>query len=394
MSPERRILLALFALALGLRVLYGVVLSAQPDVAPVVITPDLNYAREIVSGTSWITTPYSPRSPGYPIVLGSFYFLSASQLWLMAFFQALLGALTVLFVYRIATPILGRALATIAALWFALHVYHMHLSSVFDRDVLAVFLLMLLVFLVVRPLKHMRYGLFAGLVYAALIHVDPQYFLLLPVFAVVILFKTRHGLLNIQYLFLFLSALVVATIPWTIRNSVVYGQPLPVGLEARRFLRPAKIVVTEPERGLADLESKIARASRTRILQENTVEFWRFARFHGGELPEGFEPQDTTFRGLPKSAWSVRHNLVSILNYGITLPFFLLGIVFVIRNRNRTGLMLAVITAAYFLMRTYLGGSERTRIPVEPFIIILAFYGLLALVQSIRSSNPPAQDTD
>lgn len=376
MSAERRVLLALFALALGLRVLYGAVLASQPDIAPNLVTSELGYAREIASGTKWLTEPYSPTSPGYPVVLASFYLVSAGQLWLIALFQAILGALTVLLVYRIGALFIGATLSVIAALWFALCVNHMHISSVFTRDILTVFLLVLLVFLLVRPFRKMRFGILAGLVLAALIHVDPQFILLTPIFAAVVLFKSRHGLFNIQYLFLFLSVFVVASVPWTIRNYAVYGQPIPVGLEARRFLRPAKAVVTEPGKGLADLESKIVHASRAQVLQENTVEFWRFARFRG-ETP----PEESATPARTEEAWSFRHNLVSVLNYGVALPFFLLGIVFVIRDRNRIGLMLTAVTVVYFLMRAYLGGSEWTRLPVEPLIVLLAFYGFLALTR-------------
>ncbi|MEJ2721580.1 MAG: hypothetical protein P8181_10660, partial [bacterium] len=71
MTSQKRIVLLLFAIALGLRVHYAAVLSTQPDLASNVVTSELNYAREISTGFSWITTPYSPRSPGYPVVLAA-----------------------------------------------------------------------------------------------------------------------------------------------------------------------------------------------------------------------------------------------------------------------------------------------------------------------------------
>jgi len=384
MLTERRILLALFAIALGLRVLYGAILTTQPGLVASSATSDLSHAKEIASGVRWITEPYSPRAPGYPVVLAALYLLSVKQLWLVAFYQAILGALTVLVVYRLGRLFLGTGLATIAALWFALHVYHIHLSYSFERDIAAVLLLMLVLLLVVRPFKRMRYALIAGLVCTALIHVDSQYLLLLPVFALFVLFKTRHGLFNIQYLLLFLSVVVVASIPWTVRNYAVYGQPLPIGLEAARFLRPVKVVVTEPSRGISDIESKVVRASRARLIEQNTVEFWRFARFRGEQSPEGTEASNTTAGRSLEPAWSVRHDLVSILNYGVLLPFFLIGIVVAIRERNRTGLMLAAVTVAYFLMRAYLGGNERTRLPIDPLVVLIAFYGVAALVRRFR----------
>jgi hypothetical protein len=63
------------------------------------------------------------------------------------------------------------------------------------------------------------------------------------------------------------------------------------------------------------------------------------------------------------------------------LPFFIVGIVFAVRNRDRTALMLAVFAVVYFLMRAYLGGNERTRLPIDPLVILLAFYGIAVLVR-------------
>lgn len=388
MSAEKRTLLVLFAIALGLRVLYGAFLAAHPDLAPGA-TSELGYAKHIVSGTRWITEPYSPRSPGYPVVLAALYVLSAREPWLVTFLQAALGALTVLVVYRLGRPLLGTTLAVAAALWFALNVRHMHISYAFERDVLTVFLLMSVLYLLVRPFIRMRYALIAGVCYTALIHVDPQFLLLLPVLAVFVLFKTRHGYLNIQYLFLFLGVIIVASLPWTVRNYVVYRQPLPIGLEATRFLRPVKLTVTEPRTGIADIEGRIVRASRSQFIKDYTIEFWRFAKF-SGENPPALAGSAEPAKAPPDArAWSVRHNLASILNYGVVLPFFFLGIVYAVRSRSRPGLMLIAVVLAYFLTRAYLGGSEQARLPVDPVIIVVGFYGAMGLVRRFRPEETP-----
>ncbi len=384
MPTERRILLALFAIALGLRVLYGAVLMTQEDLSAAPLKSDLVYAKEIASGTRWITEPYSPRSPGYPVVLAALYLLSVKQTWLVTFFQTVLGALTVVVVYRLGRCLLDVPFATIAALWFAFDVQHMHLSYLFARDIAAVLLFMLVLFLLVRPFARMRYAPVSGVVYTALIHVDPQYLLLLPVLIVFGLFKTRHRFLNIQYLFVFLGVVLVASTPWTIRNYKVYDQPIPIALEARRFLRPAKLVVTEPGTGFSMIESKIVMASRAHLIRRNTVEFWRVARFSGSAVPDGTGTPDAPTSLADEPAWSTRHNAVSIINYGVMLPFFLLGTVFAVRYRNRIGLMLAAVTLTYFLMRAYLGGNEQSRLPIDPLIILLAFYGISAVLELFR----------
>jgi hypothetical protein len=265
----------------------------------------------------------------------------------------------------------------------------MHVGYSLERNVVAVCLLMLLLYLLVRPFVKMRDAIFAGIVCAVLVHVDPQFLLLMPVLAVFVLFKTKHAYLNIQYLFLFLGVAIAASLPWTIRNYSVYRQPIPVALEAERYLRPARLAVTEPHTAVPELQDKIVVASRSRFMKENAVEFWRIARFRDAAEEPG-KPADWP----RESAWSLRHNLSSIANFGIVLPFFLAGIAYALRSRSRPALMLAAVVAVYFLMRVYLGGSATWRLPADPLIVVLGFYGVLGLARRFAPGGPRAESPE
>lgn len=384
LTPDSRTVLVLFAIALGIRVLASVLVEPT-GLVPDPETYELGYAKRIASGFEWISRPMSPVAPGYPVLLAVLYLVSAKQLWLMLFFQSAIGALTVVGAYRLGRQLLDERFAVAAAIWVALLFNQVLYSVLFLRDVFATLLFIIVVFLVSRPFERMRFGLFAGLVYGALVHVDPQYLLLGPLFGVFILFyKSRHLVFNVQYFFVFVLAVLAFSTPWTIRNHIVYGQPIPIGLEASRFLRPVKAVVVRKE--ISEIETRIERLSNPNRSKSNVAEFWRFARFHDEPLP-GLTDQE----GKPavRPAWSVRHNVIGILSYGIPIPFFLLGLALVLVDRNRFGIMLGVMTVAYFLVRVYLGGSERARLPIEPLVIVLAFYGVAGLLRLRRGSLPP-----
>lgn len=390
MPSERKILLALFAIALGIRVLYGAAEITQAEAVSRTVTREFRYAREIASGVRWISEPLSPRSPGYPAALAVLYLVSAKQTWLVTFLQAALGALTVVMVYRLGRLLLDVPFATLSALWLAFHGRHIHASGVFERDILSVLLLVLAIYLIVKPAPRMRDAVVSGVAYTALVHVDPQFVLLVPVFVVFFLFKTRHRLFNLQYVFVFLGVVLVASLPWMIRNYAVYDQPLPIALEARRYLRPVRLAPAEPQSELSELKARVVRPPRAETIRRNAVEFWRAARFRD-DAPASAEASDepSASQGLRTGvpAWSARHNAASIANYGILLPFFVAGVAASIGRRNRAGLMLASTIAAYFLVRAYFGGSEQARLPVDPLIIILAFYGIEALYRSFRSGK-------
>ncbi|MFQ5510239.1 MAG: glycosyltransferase family 39 protein [Candidatus Krumholzibacteriia bacterium] len=384
MTPERRTILVLFAIALGLRVLYAAFASTQPDIITGAVTGDLLYAREIVAGLDWIKTPYSPLAPGYPALLAILYLLAFKQLWLVLFYQSALGAATVLVLHRMGVDLLGKTMGLVAAVWFAGAVLHMQYTSLFTRDALAVFLLLLLLFFVIRPLRRMRFGLFTGIVYAALVHVDPQFVLLFPLLAVFILFfKSRHNILNLQYFFLFTAAVFLVSVPWAVRNQVVYRQAVPIALEASKYFRPFKVFTTEADKTVSQIERKISSASRSRRVQTNTTEFWRVTRTGESSVtPTGDRPP-------AEPAWSLRHNLISAVSYGLLLPFFLLGIILAVRTRNRTALMIVATALYYFLMRAYLGGSERARLVADPLIVLVAFYGVLFVTRRMFSFPRP-----
>ncbi len=391
MTPERRTILILFAIALGLRILYAAFASTQPDIMSGVATGELGYAQKIASGIEWIKTPYSPLAPGYPIVLAALYLLAFKQLWLVLFFQSAVGAATVLLLHRIAVGFLGKTMGLVAALWFAASALHMQYTSLFTRDVVAIFLLVLMIFLIVRPLKKMRFGLVAGVVYAALIHVDPQFLLLFPLFAIFILFlKSRHNILNLQYFFLFAATVFLVSSPWAIRNQIVYRQVVPVSLEASKYFRPLKVFVSDSQKTITSIEQRIENASRSRRIQTNTVEFWRVTRF----VDSPSKGSGNTVRG-GKPAWSLRHNLISTVSYGLLLPFFVFGMILAIRKRNRTALMIAATILTYYVMRAYLGGSERARLAADPLIVLMAFYAVLYIVRrffsNTRSPEPQGQ---
>lgn len=379
MTREHRSILALFAVALGLRVAYAALFRAGDDIT----TLDLEYAKRIAAGLGWIGTPISPQSPGYPIVLAIFYLVGAKQLWIVGLLQAVVGALTVVTVYMIGRGFLVPLYAALAALWVAFSAHQLYYATVFHRDILSSFLLLVLILLITRPFREMMFGVIAGAVFALLIHVDPQWLLLFPILAVIILlYKSRSRPMNLQYFFLFAAATILLTIPWTIRNEIVYRQTLPIGLEADRFFRPARNLIHDQGQLMSTVEKQVRRSARTNRIGRNSYEFWRFARPNDTALP-AFEAERI---GSPiRPAWSLRHNLASAIGFGLLLPFFAAGLVAAVKRRQRQVLLIAATIIYYFLLRTYIGGSERARLPVEPLITLIAFYGVQVIVDAFRN---------
>ncbi|MDH3197260.1 MAG: glycosyltransferase family 39 protein [Candidatus Krumholzibacteria bacterium] len=365
MTPDRRTLLALFAIAFGLRLLYAAVVGTSPDINPNPSSFDYRVAQRIHDNLAWIGQPFTPSAPGYPLALALVFRVLGVGLWRALIFNAAVGAAMTFFMYRIGEQRLGRNVGLFSALWLGLYVHHMHLASIVIRDTLVAGLFLWFVFIVARPFHRMRNAVWAGVLYAALTFVEPMLLLLLPIVVVFLaLYATGHRILSLQYAFLFVSTVFILNVPWTIRNYAVYGEPVVIALEWSRYLPGA----VRPDAAFAPDARRADR--RGAGLWHNAREFWRVVR-------SSDSPGDPA-RGVgPEPAWSLRHNAISLVNYGLLLPFAIAGAVIAVRRRRGVAAVLVGFVVSYFALRLFVGGGERARLPAEPLIILLAFYGLM-----------------
>lgn len=374
MTPDRRSILALFSLAFGLRILYAAIVGTNPDFVGTTYTYDFLIANKIAAGANWWSEPISPRAPGYQLLLGGLFSVFGVHQWLVIIMQAFFGGVIAFLLYRIGEKSLGPSVGLFSAVWFSIYIQEAHFTSIMLRDVTVIMLATFTCYLLIRYAHTMRGALWTALAYAVLLHFDPQFLLFLPVITLYLLFyTTRHRLLGLQYAFLFLGTVVVLLMPWTVRNYRVYGDPIPVALEATQYYQPAR----------SDVRTATDPAGNEGKFWRNSVEYWRVMRLRDHAVPVANGPDQV----LP--AWSGRHNAISLATYGLLLPFFLLGILWSIRNRNRSALLLTIAVAGMYLIRAFYGGSPHTRLPAEPLIILLAFSAVSRIVRGYRSRKAP-----
>lgn len=377
MTPDRRMLLALFSLAFGLRLLYAAVIGVEFH--PPTPTHDYEVARQIASGEGWISKPFSPRAPGYQLLLASVFTVAGVRLWAVILMQAAIGGFTVLVVYRLGEKCLSRNVGLFSALWLSLYVHQLQFTCLLLRDILTTFFFLLLVYSMARYYRKMRGSVWTGLVYVLLIHINPQFLTFLPFLALFFLFyATRHKLLNAQYVFIFLATVFLLSTPWTIRNYLVYQDFVPISLEAPRYARP----LTSLGQPKDEIEER-PRMKKRPGFARNVAEMWRVVKFGEHDSQSPTDTGDGSVKGT--TGWSLPHNLTSLVNYGLLIPFLLVGMVTAFRKKNLTGMTLTGALVGYSLVRAFYGGSERARLPAEPMLTLLAFYGLMWLVSLYRT---------
>jgi len=384
LTPDRRTLLSIFAIAFGLRVLYAAVIGSDPDVIANPLSYQHQVASMIAAGSPWLGAPVTPNAPGYILVLALVYSIAGSHLWLGLLLNAFLGATTTVFLYRIGERRLAPGVGLLAAVWLGITVHQIHFASVLGRYVLVVFLWVWIFHIITQHFSRMRAAVWLGILVAVLLHVEPMFMLLVPVFALGFLaFATRHRLLNVQFTLLFVSTVLMVSLPWAIRNALVYREPIPIALEAIQYTGPfTGVFVQKNPEMLQELQGPHPRPTPW----HNTVELWRVVRLTDS-------PGDAARGVAPQSAWSLRHNLISLVNYGLLLPFLVTGVVIGWRRRNRAALALTMGVAGYWLLRAVYGANESARLPVEPLIILLAFYGAASILARRRRNRTAGVDS-
>jgi 4-amino-4-deoxy-L-arabinose transferase-like glycosyltransferase len=383
-TPDRRTLLALFSLAFGLRIVFAAVFGSDQSVIPNHETYGYRIAERMAQDWSWLTTPLSPNAPGYRTLLSTAFRVFGVSWWTAVVLNSILGALTTFFLYRIGEKRIGPRAGLCAAVWLALFVHQIEFVAYPVREITVTFLFTWFAYNLAAPFRRMRVAIWLAFLYTLLIMTEPMFLVLLPVLILYLaLFSTQHRVLSFQYLFLFLAFVIFFNVPWTVRNYFVYGRFVPVGIEAEQYTeKVTRMFVREAPAELADVPASAMRGQPGFF--ENSREFWRVVRLSAAPaVPE------KNINAEP--AWSLRHNVVSAVTYGVLLPFFAAGVIFAIRRRHRTALILTGAILSYALLRGFMTGDDRPRLLIEPLLILVSFYGVHELLRiRSRAGTTPA----
>ena len=383
MTFDRRTLLALFCLAFGLRIVFAAVFGSNPDVISNHDTYGYRIAARLAQDWSLLGEPFTPIAPGYTLLLAATFTLFGTSWWAAVVLNSILGSLTTFFLYRIGERRIGPRAGLHAAVWLALLVHQIVFIAYPVREVTITFLFTWFVYNLVTPFRRMRVAIWLAFLYTLVIMTEPMFLVLLPVLIVYLaLFSTQRRLLSMQHLFLFLAFLLFFNLPWTVRNYIVYDRFVPVSIEAEQYTEKVTRFLMRP--APEDLSHVPASARRGEPgFLDNSREFWRVVR-----LAEAPAVPEKSIDAEP--AWSLRHNVVSAVTYGVLLPFFVAGAIFAIRRRHRVALILTGAILSYAVLRGFMTGDDRPRLLIEPILILVAIYGMRELlrIRSGAGANP------
>lgn len=409
MNKENRFLLILFLIAVIIRTIY--VYKTYSD------SGDSNwsdaklytfYGKEFAKGNFY---PYVAENnqnllvgPVIPLIYAMSYILMPNNYWPFFIYNILLASGIVILLYFIGKKLLNKSLGYFMAIWGLLFFDYMkYTPTILKEPTICFFLTLFILLTLIYWQNKQNYRILLGIVlsYSILIHTDERYLAFLPIIMVVPFISDTTFKINKTKLFhavTFLGLTILLLIPWTIRNYKEYGEIV--------LLTPRTTAITSKFWGTNQSVINFEGDNRAITLMETRkVKANQYATQHGIEphIQKGFESkwrafinywQPTYFRptfiqyGYRFQKWSMTHNMLGLLSYGIFLPLFILGIVNFIRKRNLLLIWLISIPILHSLIHAYMVWPlERYRMPINFIIVIVAALYISDLIKNNTKWN-------
>ena len=369
----------------------------------------LEFAQQIISqgilvlDISNMSSSVSSLGPIFPLIVSFSLKLFGDNYYPIIILNAMLSAVVTVLIFVLGNEIFNKYVAFFGSIWSLFYIYYLRWIPFVLKEVWLQFLFLLIIILLIQEIKRKNVSwkmiLLFSLIFSILIHSDERFFVYSVVFAFLfVLFNIKNFKCCIKKAFLFLSFVLLFMIPWLVRNNYVYDRP--VFLTERTAILTDKILGYNNNKnltGIMDIDQssvdsvyagqKISDADMNSYIDSykymgikphkytfwekyytDFKEFFRPFRFNDMFVSEGF-------RGEGK--WSLSHNIIVILSYGILLPFFVFGIIIVFKKKNIYGILLLFIIFIHLSIHQFIILSQyRYRVPLDAFIILISFYGI------------------
>lgn len=334
--------------------------------------------------------------------------LSLGSSWLPVFIlNSILGALMCVIIYKIAYRVGSRATALMAAFWASIYVFYLRHIPTSGKEIWIQFLFILAFYSLLILLENQRRVkslIVCALALALLVHIDERYFAYVLLYSILMLVFSKYRLMTkFKQVLAFVSLVLICMLPWMIRNYYVY-EKIVIG-SVRTAPIVDKILGQNEENGSTfkpsrnawmlnksqidsilagkmvlirgkDIGDDHARAIRRGLYPKRftLIQEWLSA------LRELWEPIDIwdnykQFGFRWDGKWSSSHNVISLLSYGLLLPFAIIGIFNQIACKGNFQIISVIILVFHSLIHVLFIPYTlyRYRIPIDFVVIILAF---------------------
>ncbi len=347
--------------------------------------------------TAWFAPLFPLTIAGVFRVFGVYTTGSAAAVLLL---DSLLSALTCAAVFWLGSKVFDAKTGLLAAAALAVYppsIWHA-INTIWDTSALALALVLLTVYLVwLRGRTGAWWFALGGALMGAVLLLNPAAGAFYP-FALVWLWKTVPGASarRLRNLAALAGAGVLVFGPWMARNYAVLRQPAPrccLGLEL--MLGNNEYAWSRSSAGLylpmhptnSEEQARLfQRLGETEYNRYSARRAWDFIRNNPGKFAALTLRRARVFWFGEASAYvgNIGHaaqGWMKLLATLAPLPFFIVGLA-LCRPRMPDAGLLILLLVSFPLTYYFAGVSDRYRFPVEPFILVLAAYGVVRIARS------------
>ena len=382
------------------------------------------WANEILNKSFWGEGAYF-RAPLYPYFLALLVKMASGSIFWAKFLQVLLCGPTAYLIYKLADRLLNRSTAILAGFIYAFYGLFLFYDTMFLIPVLFIPLLVWGMYRLVAYQDSVSWKtwLVTGVVFGLAALARPNVLLVVPFLMLWMVFRSgrQEALIKRLRLPLMMAVgLVIAIAPVTIRNVAVTGEFMLISsqgginlylgnnasADGLTMLMPEVDLdesvpwdrFTDVTKGIAERESgqslsegeqsSFWRRKAVGFIVENPGQFVKLVFKKTVYLLSGFENSDNADIYYQRTK-SVLYSILVwekpiYFPFGLLLPLTFVGI-FMLRSQSRELFPIYVFLLSYIPSIVLFLVTARHRLPLLPFMIILASGGLVALVRQRKT---------
>ena len=411
-QKDGNFLIFIFVFSFILRLIYLLEIKDNPHFYNLTLDPLYHdsWAKQVAGG-DWIGNQVFFRAPFYPYFLAVLYKIFAHHLFLVRLIQHLIGSLSVVLIFLIAKKIFDRKVAILASTIAATYWIFIYYEAELLLDFLLVFWSLLLIWFLLKAYENLKSStwFFSGVILGLFAITRPNILIFLPFLLLwmILALRKQNPVLKISLFYgWILIGMILIIFPITLRNFLVEKDPVLIASQGgiNFFIgnnsKSDGMSAIMPELGddweYSDCQF-IAEKTLDRKLKPSEVsDFyykrgWDFIFQHPAQslillikklyiFWNKFEISNNQNIYFFKQ-YSVLSKIL-FLGFWVTGPLALLGIFLALKKGPQITLILLFIFS-YMLSVIMFFVNSRFRLPVLPFLIILAGFALIELYRMI-----------
>ena len=414
------------AAAILVRIIYLMQISHQPGFSVLMVDEQWHWlwAQEIVEKSFWGDGSYF-RGPLYPYFLAVLYLISGGSIFAAKFLQILLCGVTAVFIFKLAEHLFRQKAALVAGFIYAIYGTLVFYETMF---LIPALFLMLTVWGMYRLIFYQdrnsnKSWIVTGILFGLAALARPNILFVVPFLALWLFFKHKKPsasfIASANPALVWIIGIVIAIAPVTIRNMAVTGDFILISSQGginlylgnNEYADGLMMIMPELEldntvnwKTFVPLTNEIAKRETGRQMSDAEISsFWtgkafNFVTGNPGKfvslcwqktvyLMSGFENSDAVDIYHQRKKSSVYSILVwdrfLSFPFGLLLPLAIMG-VYVLRKDYKKLLPLYVFILAYAPTVVFFLVTARHRLPIIPFLIIIAATGTVRIVQNFK----------